>query len=149
MGFPRLAKRGYILVADGARAKLLSNLGTAEEPDLRVVREYAQDNPVNSQQGSERPGRLSDGASLHRSAVEETDYHRLAKDRFAAMLVGELEGLASEGKLRQCILVAPPQVLGTLRKAVGAQLASCVIGDVNKDLTTHEEREIARIVLGT
>lgn len=67
----------WVVVADGEKALFLRNKGDAKFPDFKVMREMAQTNPATRDQGTERPGRHSDGPSTHNSAYEETDWHRL------------------------------------------------------------------------
>ena len=71
-----------------------------------------QDNPPTREQGSDRPGRYNDGPSVHRSAVEDTDWHRLGKERFADEIAERLYKLAHRGDFDEIVLIAPPLVLG-------------------------------------
>ena len=73
----------WVLVADGEKALLLKNVGDNKFPNLEVVQVMEQENPPTREQGSDSPGRYNDGPSVHRSAVEDTDWHRIGKERFA------------------------------------------------------------------
>ena len=73
----------WVVVADGEKALFLRNEGDNQYPNLSVFREMQEENPPTREQGSDRPGRFSDGPSPHRSAVADTDWHRFAKERFA------------------------------------------------------------------
>jgi protein required for attachment to host cells len=53
-----------------------------------------------------------------RSAVEDTDWHRLAEDRFAAETADALYRLAHAHRFQRLVVVALPEVLGTLRKSM-------------------------------
>src|SRR5690348_201438 len=75
MAGQRLKHGIWVLVADGEKALFLRNEGDAEYPNLQVVRELHEENPATRDQGTDRPGRLSDGPSAHRSAVADTDWH--------------------------------------------------------------------------
>lgn len=110
-------KRGlWVVVADGEKALFLENRGDTQYPDLQVVQEMEQENPATREQGSDRPGRYSDGPSAHRSAVEDTDWHRLGKERFADEVAERLYKLAHRGAFKEMVLIAPPQVLGDMRR---------------------------------
>ena len=53
----------WVVVADGEKALFLENDGDTQYPDLQVVQEMEQENPATREQGSDRPGRFSDGPS--------------------------------------------------------------------------------------
>ena len=137
----KIDKGAWILVADGEKYLLLRNEGGRERLDLRVMHQAAQENPPTREQGTDRPGRLDD-AGPGRSAVEETDWHRLAKERFARDVAERLRLWALDGAFESLVLVADPSTLGVLRpqlhKAVTARLAA----EINKDLTTMPMPEI-------
>ncbi|MGO4843498.1 host attachment protein, partial [Rhizobiaceae sp. 2RAB30] len=60
-------KRGtWVLVADGEKALFLKNSGDAVNPNLDVARKMNEENPPTREQGSDRPGRYSDGPTVHR-----------------------------------------------------------------------------------
>lgn len=134
----------WVLVADGAKALLLENVGDAEFPILEVRREDAQDNPPTREQGTDRPGRLSDGPSGHFSAVQDTDWHRLAEDRFAHDLADMLNARAEAHRFERLIVAAAPKVLGELRKTIHAQVAGRIVAELSMDLTNHPVDEIAK-----
>lgn len=69
----------WVMVADGEKALFLRNAGDNKYPNLEVVQEIQQDNPPTREQGSDSPGRYNDGPSVHRSAVEDTDWHRIGR----------------------------------------------------------------------
>ena len=65
----RLKRGMWVVVADGEKALFLKNEGDATYPDLNVVRKIEEENPPTREQGTDRPGRYSDGPTVHRSAV--------------------------------------------------------------------------------
>ena len=95
----KLAHDIWVLVADGEKALFLRNEGDADYPHLQVVREMHEDNPPTHEQGTDRPGRLTDGSDPHRSAVQDTDWHRIAKERFADEIADRLYKMAHRGDL--------------------------------------------------
>ena len=136
----------WVLVADGEKALFLENQTDGENPHLEVFREDAQDNPPNREQAANRRGRFHDGPSVHRSAVEDTDWHQLAKDRFAQDLAEILYKQAHKGAFDKLVLVAPPKTLGELRSELHQEVEQKVIGEVPKTLTNHPIDEIEKIV---
>jgi protein required for attachment to host cells len=141
-----LTHRTWVLVADGKKALLLENVGDAERPVLEVRRADTQENPATSEQGTDRPGRRSDGPQGHRSAMEETDWHRLEETRFADSLADMLYARAHRDGFERLILAAGPRVLGELRQVLHKEVSDRVVGEVAKTLTHEPVDEIARHV---
>jgi protein required for attachment to host cells len=139
----------WVVVADGEKALFLRNEGDAEYPNLEVVREMAGDNPPTRDQGTDRPGRLSDGPGAHRSAVADTDWHRIAKERFADEVAARLYRMAHRGDFGNIVLVAPPPVLGELRKKLHKEVANRIAAEVPKELTGHTTGEIETLLTRT
>ncbi|MBZ9853869.1 host attachment family protein [Mesorhizobium sp. CA13] len=136
----------WIMVADGEKALFLRNAGDTKFPNLEVVQEVRQDNPPTREQGSDSPGRYNDGPSVHRSAVEETDWHRIGKERFADELAERLYKLAHRGSFDEIILIAPPLVLGAMRKALHKEVSDKVSAEIPKTLTNHAVFEIEALL---
>jgi protein required for attachment to host cells len=105
------------------------------------------DNPATREQGTDRPGRLSDAGENHRSAVEETDWHRIEKERFAKEISERLYKLAHRNKFKQLVIVAPPVVLGEMRKELHKEVESRVVAEVSKTLTNHTVDEMEKILM--
>ena len=140
-------KRGlWIVVADGEKALFLENHGDTQYPDLQVVQEMEQENPATREQGSDRPGRYSDGPSVHRSAVEDTDWHRLGKERFADEIAERLYKLAHRGAFKEMVLIAPPQVLGEIRRKLHKEVAEKITVEIPKTLTNHTIVDIENLL---
>jgi protein required for attachment to host cells len=136
----------WVVVADGEKALFLKNQGDAKFPDFQVVREMEQDNPATREQGVERPGRHSDGPSAHNSAYTETDWHRLGKERFADEIADRLYHCAHKGDFDELVLVAPPQVLGDLRKKLHKEVVDKVRGEFAKTLTNQPVWDIEKML---
>ena len=137
MGDLQMKNGGFMLVCDGEKGLFLRNEGDELFPNLQVYREMAQDNPPNREQGSAPPGRSFDRTSPGRSAYEETDWHRMAKEEFAREMAARLYRYAREKRYDQLIVVAPPRVLGELRKEMHREVTRCIIAEIDKELTGH------------
>lgn len=127
----------HVLVADGEKALLLENVGDTRDLNLQVARKEEHENPATHDQGSDRPGRFNDGPSVQRSAVGDTDWHRLEKERFADDLAEMLYARVHAGKIERLVLVAAPQVLGEIRDKLHKEVRDVVVGEVPKTLTNH------------
>jgi protein required for attachment to host cells len=144
----RIPHNAYVLVGDGEKALFLRNEGDEMFPNLEVDRLLSQDNPPTHDQGSDRPGRTADSNSGRRSALEETDWHRLEKERFAKDIAARLYERAHAGKFDQLIIVAPPKTLGAIRGELHAEVKSRVMAEIDKDLTGHPVDRIEAILTG-
>ncbi|CRL09788.1 host attachment family protein [Phaeobacter italicus] len=136
----------YVLVADSEKALLLENMTDAQNPNLEVRKKEEQDNPSDIEQSANRPGRMHDGGVGQRSALDDTDWHELAKERFADDIAELLYARAHKGKLGPIVLVAAPQVLGDLRDKLHKEVQDLVIAEIPKNLTNHPIDKIEEIV---
>ncbi|KWV93414.1 Host attachment protein [Erythrobacter sp. YT30] len=134
-----------VLIADGEKALFLRNEGDAKAPNLSVVRTKEQDNPPNREQAANRPGRMFDGTG-HKSKVDDTDWHQLAKDRFASDLADLLYERAHRGEFEDLIIAADPSTLGELRKELHQEVEKRIIAEIDKDLTNHEVSDIEKLI---
>ncbi len=142
----RLKHGLWVIVADGEKALFLRNQGDSRFPNLEVVQEMAQENPPTREQGSDRPGRYNDGPTVHRSAVQDTDWHRLNKDRFANEIAGRLYRLAHKGEFDDVVLIAPPRVLGEMRQKLHQEVGDKARAEIPKTLTNHTIAEIETLL---
>jgi protein required for attachment to host cells len=143
----KLPHDAWVVVMDGKKALILRNEGDEKFIHLQVIRETEQENPPTSEQGTGRPGRLNDPTS-HRSAVEETDLHQLAEDRFTIDMARQLYADAHKGEFQHLVVTAPPKALGVLRKELHKIVQERIIAEIDKDLTGHPVSEIERILTG-
>ena len=144
-----IAHNTWILVGDGRKALMLKNDGTPQNPSLNVIDVLKDDaNPPTSEQGTERPGRVMQSNLNRRSAVEQTDWHEIAEDRFAGTVAAQLDAAAERGEFEKLVLVAPPNTLAALRKKLDAKTAQRVVAEIDKDFTKHPVPEIARLLTG-
>ncbi|OIQ25023.1 MAG: Host attachment protein [Alphaproteobacteria bacterium MedPE-SWcel] len=136
----------FVLVTDSEKALLLQNVTDAQNPNLEVRRKEEQDNPSDQAQSANRPGRMQDTGVGQRSALDDTDWHELAKERFADDIAELLYARAHKGKLGPIVLVASPQVLGNLRDKLHQEVQALVKAEIPKTLTNHPLDEIEKIV---
>jgi protein required for attachment to host cells len=74
--------------------------------------------------------------------VQETDWHRLEKERFARDLADRLERWALAGRYEALVLVADPRTLGVLRPELHKAVQERLLAEVDKDLTGMPVGEI-------
>lgn len=159
-----------ILVADGRKMLLLRNEGDATHVNLQVEQKEIHENPKDGDQKSDAAGRASStqsgpgapaiarGGSMHaqgqgaqfapsRGSMEETDYHQLEEDRFAAEVAQILAAKALSNSFETLIVTAPSRTLGELRKHYHKEVEGRLVKEVAKDLTNHPVPEIEKVLL--
>jgi len=129
---PKMVKT-WIVIADGARARVLAARGPQQGLDL--VLERRDHAPRTAELGSDRPGRSFESATSARHAYSAPDYHRERELVFLRELVRELAAEHKAGRFERLVVVAPPTALGDLRKALGPTLTGAITAEINKDLT--------------
>jgi protein required for attachment to host cells len=135
-----------VMIGDGRKALFLRNRGTPRHVELITEGELGQDNPPTREQGTDRPGRTQDSMSGSRSALDETDWHQQAEQRFATEIADRLYQMAHDHDFEELVLVAPPKMLGDLRAVLHTEVATRVVAEVPKDLTGHPVPDIARLL---
>ncbi len=142
----KLTNGTWVLIADSEKALFLVNETDDQDPYLKVVKKEEQDNPPNREQAANRRGRFNDGPSVHRSAVDDTDWHQLAKERFASDLADILYQKAYSKQFERLVIVADPATLGQLRPELHQEVAQKVIGEIDKNFTNHPLDKIEKLV---
>ncbi|WP_210485746.1 host attachment protein [Microvirga antarctica] len=132
----RIPHDGLVVISDGRKALFLKNKGDELFVNLQVDRVFqAPPNPPTHLQGTDRPGRAS--MFDQRSAMGQTDWHRLAEQTFAADIAEAVNAVCAAGAVKSIVVAAPPRALAELRKGFSAMARRCVQGEINKDLTKH------------
>jgi len=128
--------RTWILVADGSRARILEVLGRGKEVHMVSGSNAALDNPPSHEQGRDKPARVYESVGDTRHAVEPRhDPHRALETIFAGQLGAMLANYAKSRPFDQLVLVAPPAMLGDLRKFLEPHVRDKIIAEIDKDLT--------------
>ncbi len=138
--------QALVVVGDGEKALFLRNKGSPQELKLEIENIFGHDNPATHEQGTDKPGRTAGSAGTARSAMEQTDWHRLGEERFAAEIASTLYRLAHTNKFEALIVVAPPKVLGNLRKAFHKEVVDRITAELPKELTSHTLPDIERLL---
>lgn len=142
----RIPADALVLVGDGAKALFLRNKGTEEHLNLVVERVLEQENPATREQGTDQPGRSIASVGGARSAMEQTDWHELGEARFAVDIAAALYRRAHAGRFKHLVVIAPPPVLGRLRKAFHKEVSDKVTAELAKELTSHPVWDIEKLL---
>ena len=142
----RIEHDALVMVADGGKMLLFRNEGDADYPHLEVETAAENANPPTHDQASDAPGRAFASVGGARSAMGETDFHDQQEDRFAADAVALLNKRALANDYEKLIIVAPPAVLGEMRKHYHKALQERLVGEIGKDLTGHHPPDIEQAI---
>jgi len=142
------AKRIWVLVADGARGRVLKREGTTTGLRAWPEGEFTHEVHRTRELGSDRPGRVYERGSAAHHAIElHADWSHQEKQQFARLLAEFLERFARRNAFDRLVLVAPPRALGDLRAALGRHARARLAGELANDLTELGPPEIeARLV---
>jgi protein required for attachment to host cells len=137
----------WILIADGARARVLENDGPGRGV-IAVDRLVLQgDHSATHDIVDDREGRTYSSHGPGRSAIDaRTDPHRELKRTFAHHLADVLAHELDAGAYERLVIVAAPATLGDLRKAISPKVSAKVTGEIPKDLTKTPNREVAHFL---
>jgi len=144
------AKVTWVLVADGARARILARNGAEGKLELLPEGSFVHEVHRVAELGTDRPGRGHESANAAHHAIESrVDWRREGKHIFARRLADFLEQKAVEKAFDRLILVAPPPFIGDLRDTIGREARVRLVGELTKDLTKLRPDEIgARLARG-
>lgn len=141
--------KNWIVVANGARARIL------EEPDMgvgvppRYVHVVDLVHPESRQKGSElasdAPGRVTgSGHGLGSGKfVPRTDPREKERDRFALDVARWLDDGVADGRCAGIVLVASNPLLGELKSHLGHQARKAVLRTLAADYTSLGDAELA------
>lgn len=135
----------WVLVADAGRARLLAApAGTSRFEPLAEHPHPAGRQPDQAAE-RDRAGRLRAQGDPHQGHAAEPreDAQALANERFARELTEELETARRAQRYDRLYVVAPPRMLGTLRRFYGAQTQRALREEINRDLSTLDGPSLA------
>lgn len=136
--------RTWILVGDGARARILESAGPGTGLTVLSAEEHPESRQRTRELGDDKPGRGFESADASRHGMAPpVDWQRFEKEKFATALADILNKAAAEKRFDALVVVAPPKTLGDLRGHLNAHAKELVTGEINKDLTNAGEGELA------
>jgi protein required for attachment to host cells len=148
MSTVKIGQGEWVVICDGAKALVLENVGDEKFPNLKTKEVYEQEDPKTHEQGTDAPGRSINSIGARRSAMEQTDWHEQAEQRFLQALAGHLDAAVNSGEAKSLIVVAPPRALGVLRQAYSHNLRSALHAEIDKDLVGLPVHQIEKHLAG-
>lgn len=97
------------------------------------------------EQGADSSGRAFSSLDNRRSAYGETDWHQQAEDRFAVRTAEKLDEIVGS-QAGDIVVIAPPRMLGELRRHYGRAVRDRLITEIPKDMVGHETADIGRLL---
>jgi protein required for attachment to host cells len=142
----RLALRhgGWLAVCDGTKGLLIENRGDHRHPKLETREVMTASNPLTHEQGSAKPGRAFSSIDGRRAAVEETDLHLQAEQKFIQNFSDHVERKVHEASIQSIVLIAPARALGILRESLGPSTRHALTGTLARDYVRLSLNEIER-----
>lgn len=141
--------RTWILLADGARARIIRQLKADSESGERpedLTYEFQKEQLREIM--SDRPGRSYSSHDARRSAMEyHSDPVREREKDFADQLLAELERHQAAGQFDRLAIIAEPRMLGLIRDRISKQLQALVIAEIDKDLTKLPRTELVGAIV--
>ncbi|MDO6962980.1 host attachment protein [Rhizobium alvei] len=138
-----LPRNAWLLVCDGATARIFANEGNADKPRLGLHFAFDEKHDSAHELGTDRPGRLVAPGGGPISATEETDWHAKAEETFLKKVAAALEDAIKGEEARAVLVIAPPKALGFLRDCYGDRTRKALAGEWDKDLTALSPEALA------
>ncbi len=137
----------WILIADGARARLASAEGHGMALHLVEKFEFRADHSPNRELGRDRPARVYESHGATRHGIEpKTDAHRELKRDFSEQVAAALAEHLSRKRFDRLVVVAPPVMLGDLRTSLSEAVIATVVAEVAMDLTKVPNSDVPRYI---
>jgi len=143
-----LPHHALVLVADGKKVLFLRNHGDQNQIDLRTESHDFRHDRWNREIRTDAPGTQSPRVGIARDTMEETDFHQQEEDRWVKEVAEELKKRALRNDFEALAVVAPPRVLGTLRKELHKQVERRVVLTLNKEMTDRPIPDIEELLVG-
>jgi protein required for attachment to host cells len=134
-----------VVVSDGRKALLLENAGDGAFPNLAAREVHERADAPSRELGSDKPGRaFQAAASTIRSAMDQTDPHEEAEHRFVEQVMDRVHELVRDKVTNGVVIVAPPRVLGLVRKIAKPTVKSAIRAEIGHDYTHLPVYEIEK-----
>lgn len=133
----------WVLVADGAHAKILEYHNADGDLELLPDGEFSQPNLPSRDLITDKPSRGFVGTRAHeaRGAIDlRTDPHEYEEFRFVRHLAQYLDEHVDQ--FDNLIVVAAPKALGTLRQKMSRNVQQKVYAQLDKDLAQRPLEEV-------
>ena len=143
-----IPKNALVLVVDGRKMLFLRNQGEGDQIQLVTEDHHQREDQKDHELKSDAPGLGAQRGGYGRPAMDETDFHQLEEDRYAADAADQLRVRALAGDFEALVIVAPPKTLGELRKHLHKEVKRRVVMELAKEMTDRPLPDIAAMLMG-
>jgi protein required for attachment to host cells len=132
----------WIIAADASRARILQ---VADPEQLVEIEDFLNPDGRLSERElvTDAEPRLHGSTGQH-SAREATSAVEHSVELFAKRIGNYLDKARNDHRYDRLLLVAPPRLLGQIRKELGKEVEKLVVDEIDKDLSWFNAREIER-----
>ena len=130
----------WVLVANTQNANVLENRGPGR--GLSQVSGLGM-HPDRAELPRDRAGVGHSIGGPGVSAVEHADPQGKVDAAFAREVAGQMSGALAANRFDRLIVAAGPEMLGLLRNSFDTAVQSVVIGEIDKDLSNQDAKEVA------
>lgn len=135
----------WVLIADGARARILQHKGPGLGLEALDGMEFSDERLQARDIMADKPGRSFNSGAPGRAAMEySTDPVAKKEADFASQLARALKEHLDHGDYEQLVLAAAPKTLGNLRQLMPKQVQSTIEAEIPKDLTRVPNDQIEK-----
>lgn len=143
-----LPHRALVMVADGTKVLFLRNHGDQNQIDLRTESHDKREDRKDREIKTDAPGVARQSFGSNVPTLEETDFHRQEKDRWAKEAADELKKRALRNDFETLAIVAPPRTLAILKKCLHKEVERRVVLTLNKEMTDRPIPDIEELLVG-
>ena len=143
-----LPNNALVLVADGRKMLLFRNRGDENQIDLRTEAHDERADRKDREIKTDAPGTVQQSFGSGRSTYEEPDFQQQEEDRWTKEAAEELRKRVLRNDFDALAIVAPPKVLGVLRKELHKEVERRIVCTVNKEMTDRPIPDIEALLDG-
>lgn len=143
-----IPNNALVLVVDGRKMLFLRNKGNGDQIELVTEAHHQREDQKDHDLKTDRAGATSQSGGYGRPAMDETDFHQLDEDRYAADAADQLRIRALAGDFDALVIIAPPKTLGELRKHLHKEVESRIAMELAKEMTDRPLPDIAAMLMG-
>lgn len=137
-----------VLVMDGRKMLFLRNQGQEDRIELVTEAHHQRDDKKDHELKTDKAGATAQSGGYGRPAMDETDFHQLDENRYAADAADQLRMRALSGDFEALVIVAPPKTLGELRKHLHKEVERRIVMELPKEMTDRPLPDIAAMLMG-
>lgn len=140
----------WIVLADGARARVLLNAGPNKGLRELMTKESETARLAGRDLMADDRGRVFDSAGQGRHAMEpKTDPKAVEEEKFLREVARLIERGASDGEYDRLVLCADPRALGALRGLLSKSVQDKIMAELPKNLTNTPLQDLPRSLQDT